>query len=73
MKELIQRFKAKTPRFFKKLRAVGLSTSALGGGLLVIPYFPTEYTHIAQTLAWVGAAVALVAQTAAENPEELER
>lgn len=71
MKEIIARFKSETPKFFKRLRNLGLSLSFIGGGLVVLPYFPDSLKTYAQNIAWVGGAIALVSQTATTKPENL--
>lgn len=72
MKEIIKRLKSETPKFFRKLRNIGLSLSALGYGLPNIPNFPDEYSHLSGQFIWVGLTIALVAQSAVQKPEELK-
>lgn len=71
MKEILDRLTAETPKFFKRLRAFGLSLSAAGGAIVAIPGVPENVKHIAGHFIWIGAVVAAVSQLAAQNPEEL--
>ncbi len=55
---------ADTPKFFKKVRAFGLSLVALSGSLAVIPGLPPFFAEIEKGLATTGAVMAAVAQMA---------
>lgn len=73
MKEFFKRLTLETPVFFKRLRAIGLSLSAVGTSLVAIPNIPANLSSIAATAIWVGAAIAAVAQLTAQNPEEIKK
>lgn len=74
MKEILNRlFFSDTPKFFKRLRALGLSISAVGTSLIAIPGIPEKVAAIGGTLIWVGAIVAAVSQLTVDNPEDLKK
>jgi hypothetical protein len=65
---IVQRVKAPTPKFFKVLRAVGLSVAAVGGSLLAAPIaLPTALITVAGYLTLAGGVITAVSQTAVEN------
>jgi len=71
MKEIFHRLQAETPKFFKRLRAFGLSLTASAAAVIAIPGVPEKITHLAGEVIWIGAVIAAVSQLAAQNPEEL--
>lgn len=73
MTELFKRLKSETPKFFKKMRNVGLSLAGLGYGIPLIPHFPVKYVSMGEQFIWVGLTIALVAQTAVQKPEDLKK
>jgi uncharacterized membrane protein YeiH len=65
---IFQRAKAPTPKFFKILRAVGLSLAAIGGSLLAAPVaLPAGLVAVAGYLTVAGGVIGAVSQTAVEN------
>ena len=65
---IIQRAKAPTPKFFKILRAVGLSLAAIGASLLTAPVaIPTALITMAGYLTVAGGVIGAISQTAVEN------
>jgi len=65
---IVDRAKAPTPKFFKVLRAVGLSVAAVGGSLLAAPIaLPAALITIAGYLTLAGGVITAVSQTAVEN------
>lgn len=67
MKQIWLRLTANTPRFFRKLQALGLSLSALGMSLQAIDGIPAKVDSVAETLIWLGPVLAVVAQFAVSN------
>jgi hypothetical protein len=72
MKEIIKRLKSETPLFFKRVRYFGLSLSAAGTSIVIIDGIPDEVKVYAGKAIWIGAVIAIVAQMASANPEELK-
>ena len=65
---VIQRVKAPTPKFFKVLRAVGLSLAAVSGTILAAPVaLPAALVTIAGYIAVAGGVISAVSQTAVET------
>lgn len=65
---IIQRAKAPTPKFFKVLRAVGLSVAAVGGSILAAPVaLPASLITIAGYLTLAGGVMGAISQTAVSN------
>jgi uncharacterized membrane protein YeiH len=65
---VVQRIKAPTPKFFKILRAIGLSIAAVGGSLLAAPVaLPATVITIAGYLTVAGGVLTAVSQTAVET------
>ena len=53
-----QRFKADTPKFFKKVQIIAASLAALGGTLATIHGIPVELSTVLITIGSTAAAVA---------------
>jgi len=70
LKELISRFKAPTPLFFKKLQKLGASLIALSSALMVIPKIPQAATPLLTNIAVIGGVIAAVSQFAKDNTNE---
>jgi hypothetical protein len=72
MKNIIDRAKAPTPKFFRVLRNVGLTLAAVGGALLSAPVtLPAAIVTAAGYLIVAGTVATTVSQTAVMNePEE---
>ena len=61
---LIERVKSPTPKFFTKLRNIGLAATALGTAVLAQPIaFPALLIKVAGYLLAGGAAVSMVSQS----------
>lgn len=65
---LVERAFADTPRFFRKLRTVGLALAAVSGALLAAPVaLPAIVVSIAGYLAVAGTVATAVSQVAVEG------
>jgi hypothetical protein len=70
---IIQRMKAPTPKFFKKVRTVGLVLAALSASLLAAPVaLPAVVVQIAGYLAVAGSVATAVSQAAVTEEAEIE-
>lgn len=70
MKKLIQRIKEPTPKFFKKIRNIGLVMTAISGVLVTSPIaLPTLVVSVAGYLAVAGGIASAVSQTAVHREE----
>lgn len=68
MKQIVRRIQAPTPRFFKKLRIVGLALAAISGGILTAPVaLPAAITTLAAYLALAGGIISAVSQITVEE------
>lgn len=68
MIEVIERIKAPTPKFFKKLRTIGLGLAAIAGTVLTAPIaLPAVVIKIAGYAAVAGGVLGAVSQTAVEG------
>ncbi len=66
-----QRLQQPTPKFFRKLRNIGLIIAAIGGTLLTTPVaLPALILKIAGYLAVAGTVASTVSQTATEAESE---
>lgn len=67
-KNLIQRVQAPTPKFFKKLRNIGLTLAAIATTVAAAPIaLPAIVIKIAGYLAVASGVAGAVSQTAVEN------
>ena len=67
---LQQRIEAPTPKFFKKVRNIGLVLAAISATLLTTPVaLPVVLVKIAGYLAVAGSVASAVSQTATEEGE----
>jgi len=64
-----QRFKAKTPPFFKRVQALGVTIAAVGEGILKLSYLPPNVQIIVQNAVCAAGAMVLIAQFAVHPPE----
>ena len=65
---VIKRAKAPTPKFFKKLRTIGLSLAGIGGTILTSPVaLPLSIITIAGYLAVAGGVLSAVSQITTGN------
>ena len=71
MKNIVQRVKSPTPKFFKKVRNIGLALAAIGTTLLTAPVsLPAVVIKIAGYLAVAGGVAGTVSQTAVKSEKE---
>lgn len=70
MKKLIKRIKEPTPKFFKKIRNIGLVMTAISGVVVTSPIaLPTVVVNIAGYLAVAGGIASAISQTAVHREE----
>lgn len=68
MNEIINRVNAPTPKFFKKLRNIGLALAAVAGTIVAAPVsLPTVIVKVAGYLAVASGVLSAVSQTAVEG------
>lgn len=68
MKNILQRAKAPTPSFFKKLRNIGLAVAAIAGTIIAAPVaLPAVVIKIAGYLVVAGGVLSGASQTAVKN------
>ncbi|MBW8360026.1 MAG: hypothetical protein K0M63_09545 [Weeksellaceae bacterium] len=68
MKEIVQRLKAPTPRFFRKVRNAGLILTGVAGAIATAPVaLPAAVIAAAGYLALAGAIASAVSQTAVKT------
>lgn len=68
MNELLFRANAPTPKFFRVLRALGISLLAVSGAVLTAPVsLPLVVTSVAGYLAVVGGVISAVSQVTVED------
>lgn len=64
------RMQKPTPRFFKKLRNIGVAMAAIAGTLLAAPVaLPAIFIKVAGYLAVAGGVMGTVSQTAVKGDE----
>jgi hypothetical protein len=68
MSKIINRMQKSTPKFFKRLRNVGVALTALSVAVFASP--PETVTEIAGYLAVAGSVMGAVSQSAVLNEEE---
>jgi len=69
--EVCDRMKKPTPKFFRKLRNVGVSLAAIGGTILAAPVaLPVVLLKIAGYLAVAGGVMGTVSQTAVKREKD---
>ena len=70
MKKVIRRMKAPTPRFFKKIRNIGLVLTAVSGVIATAPVsLPALLVSAAGYLAVAGGIASAVSQTAVRSDD----
>ncbi|MDM8173447.1 hypothetical protein QT327_03585 [Olivibacter sp. 47] len=73
MNEITDRIKSPTPKFFKRIRTIGLTLGAVGGALLTAPItLPATVVTIAGYLATAGI-VASAISTVAKDDTRVEK
>jgi hypothetical protein len=66
--EITERIKSPTPKFFKKIRTIGLTLGAIGGALLAAPItLPATVMSIAGYLATAGIVASAVSTVAKDD------
>lgn len=67
---LVERVKAPTPKWFKIVRTIGITLTAVGGAILTAPVaIPATIVTVAGYLALGGTIATAVAQTAIQAEE----
>ena len=67
---LIERVQSPTPKFFKKLRNIGLALAAIAVSLIKAPVaLPAAVVKAAEYIAVAGTVAGAVSQTAAEGDD----
>ena len=67
---LVERVKAPTPKWFKIIRTIGITLTAVGGAILAAPVtIPATIVTVAGYLAFGGTIATAVAQTAIQVEE----
>lgn len=75
MNEIIKRFLADTPTFFKRLIAIGVSLGAVGAALLVpdvADQLPPLFGKIAGYLVTAGVVSGIMAKLTVKDPDVLK-
>lgn len=68
MKELVRRIMAPTPRFFKRVRGVGMGLATVGGVLMAAPVtLPVGLVALGGYLIVAGGIMGAVSQTAVDS------
>ena len=68
MKQIIQRAAAPTPKFFKKLRNIGLALAAIAGTIIAAPVaLPAVVIKVAGYLLVAGGVLSGASQTAVKS------
>ncbi|MFC0318251.1 MULTISPECIES: hypothetical protein [Olivibacter] len=68
MNEITERIKSPTPKFFKKIRTIGLTLGAVGAALLTAPItLPATVVTIAGYLATAGIVASAISTVAKED------
>ena len=68
MKQIFQRVNAPTPKFFKKLRNIGLALAAVAGTIVAAPgALPAVIVKVAGYMAVASGVLSAVSQTAVEG------
>ena len=66
--KIIERIKAPTPKFFKKLRNIGIALAAIGTSIIAAPVsLPAIILKIAGYLAVAGSVAGGISQTAVKG------
>lgn len=67
--ELNNRITSDSPKFFKKLQALGLYLTGAAGSVLVIPGIPESVKTIAGYSLTIGAVLAAVSKLPVKDPD----
>ena len=72
MKNIVKRLEAPTPKFFKKLRTIGITLAAIGGAILAAPAaLPAIVITIGGYLITGGSILTAVSQVTTEADDRL--
>lgn len=67
MNQIVQRVKAPTPKFFKRLRNIGLTLAGVAGAILTAPVsLPAVIIMVAKYIAVAGTVAGAVSQATKE-------
>lgn len=70
---IMQRAQAPTPKFFKKVRNIGLILTAISGTLLAAPVaLPVAVVQVATYLAVAGSVASAISQVTTDKEEKEE-
>lgn len=68
---LVKRIQAPTPKWFRKLRSIGLALAAVGGAIVAAPIaLPAGLVSVAGYLGLAGGVITAVSQTAVITEEK---
>ena len=68
---ILERIKSPTPKFFKKLRNIGLALAGIGGAIIAAPLaLPVIVINAASYLAVAGAVATAVSQAVTPKDEQ---
>jgi len=71
MNDIVKRMNKPTPKFFRKLRGIGLTLAALSAGILASPLaLPAVIIKVAGYLAVAGSVAGTVSQAAVKNEKK---
>lgn len=71
--EITKRWKAKTPKFWKRVQKIGLAAGALGAVLLAAPVaLPVAFITVGGYLVTAGSVTAALSQLTVDDKKELE-
>lgn len=79
MKEIIKRFSAESPSFFKKIQALGLTLGGVGGVIMSLPelaptvQLPEIIVKLAGYFVVAGLVSAAIAKTTVKDTSVLEK
>ncbi|WP_027375711.1 hypothetical protein [Kaistella palustris] len=68
MRKIVKRVQEPTPKFFRKIRNIGLILTGIGGAIVTAPVvLPAVVTAAAGYAALAGAIASIISQTAVAN------
>ena len=71
MNTVVKRMKRRTPRFFQKVRNVGLALAGIGATILAAPVaLPAIVLQVGGYLTLAGSVAGIVSQTAVTNEKK---
>jgi len=76
MKEIISRFLASTPTFFKRIIALGITIGGVGAALLVpdvANQLPPVFGEIAGYMVTAGVVAGVLAKLTVSNPDDIKK